>query len=54
MKPGEDEYVNETLVRTTTLSGRGEEIVALIKELEAEGATQISIQVTYPFAREMI
>jgi alkanesulfonate monooxygenase SsuD/methylene tetrahydromethanopterin reductase-like flavin-dependent oxidoreductase (luciferase family) len=54
MKPGEEKYVTEELVRTMTLTGRGEEIIARIKALEAEGVTQVSIQPVYPFGRDMI
>jgi hypothetical protein len=54
MKPGEEQYVNETLVRMMTLTGRGAEIIARLKALEAEGVTQVAIQVVYPFGREMI
>jgi alkanesulfonate monooxygenase SsuD/methylene tetrahydromethanopterin reductase-like flavin-dependent oxidoreductase (luciferase family) len=54
MKPGEERYVDETLVRTMTLTGRGEEIVARLKALEAAGVKQVAIQVVYPYGREMI
>jgi len=54
MKPGEERYVEENLVRTMTLTGRGEEIVARLKALEAAGVKQVAIQVVYPWGREMI
>jgi 5,10-methylenetetrahydromethanopterin reductase len=54
MKPGEEKYVDETLVRTMTLTGRGEEIIARIKALEAAGLKQVAIQVVWPHGREMI
>jgi len=54
MKPGEDRYVDETLVRTMTLTGRGEEIIARLKALEAAGVKQVAIQVVWPHGREMI
>jgi len=54
MKPGEDRYADETLLRTMTLTGRGEEIVARLKALEAAGVKQVAIQVVYPHGREMI
>lgn len=54
MKPGEERYVDEALVRTMTLTGRGEEIIARLKALEAEGVKQVAIQVVYPYGREMI
>jgi 5,10-methylenetetrahydromethanopterin reductase len=52
MRPGEEKYVDESLVRTT-LTGRGEEIIARIKALEAEGLKQVAIQVVNN-GREMI
>ena len=54
MKPGEDRYADETLLRMMTLTGRGEEIVARLKALEAAGVKQVAIQVVYPHGREMI
>jgi 5,10-methylenetetrahydromethanopterin reductase len=54
MKPGEEKYVDENLVRTMTLTGRGEEIVARLKSLEAAGVKQVAIQVVWPHGREMI
>jgi alkanesulfonate monooxygenase SsuD/methylene tetrahydromethanopterin reductase-like flavin-dependent oxidoreductase (luciferase family) len=54
MKPGEERYVDETLLRTMTLTGRGEEIVARLKALEAAGVKQVAIQVVHPHGREMI
>jgi 5,10-methylenetetrahydromethanopterin reductase len=52
MRPGEEKYVDENLVRTT-LTGRGEEIIARLKALEAEGLKQVAIQVVNN-GREMI
>jgi alkanesulfonate monooxygenase SsuD/methylene tetrahydromethanopterin reductase-like flavin-dependent oxidoreductase (luciferase family) len=54
MKPGEERYVDETLLRMMTLTGRGEEIIARLKALEAAGVTQVAIQVVHPHGREMI
>ncbi len=54
MKPGEEKYVDETLVRTMTLTGRGEEVIARLKALEAAGLRQVAIQVVWPHGREMI
>jgi alkanesulfonate monooxygenase SsuD/methylene tetrahydromethanopterin reductase-like flavin-dependent oxidoreductase (luciferase family) len=54
MKAGEEKYVDETLVRSMTLTGRGEEIIARLKALEAAGVKQIAIQVVWPHGREMI
>ncbi len=52
LRPGEEKYVDENLVRTT-LTGRGEEIIARLKALEAEGLKQVAIQVVNN-GREMI
>jgi hypothetical protein len=52
MRPGEEKYIDETLVRTT-LTGRGEEIIARLRALEAEGLKQVAIQVVNN-GREMI
>jgi alkanesulfonate monooxygenase SsuD/methylene tetrahydromethanopterin reductase-like flavin-dependent oxidoreductase (luciferase family) len=54
MKPGEEKYIDDTLVRTMTLTGRGEEIIARVKALETAGVKQIAIQVVRPYGREMI
>jgi hypothetical protein len=52
LRPGEEKYIEESLVRTT-LTGRPEEIIARIRALEAEGLKQIAIQVVTN-GREMI
>ena len=52
LRPGEEKYVDENLVRLT-LTGRGEEIIARLKALEAEGLKQVAIQVVNN-GREMI
>jgi 5,10-methylenetetrahydromethanopterin reductase len=44
MKPGEEKYVDETLIRTMTLTGRGEEIIARLKALEAAGVKLLEIK----------
>jgi alkanesulfonate monooxygenase SsuD/methylene tetrahydromethanopterin reductase-like flavin-dependent oxidoreductase (luciferase family) len=54
LKPGEERYLDETLVRSMTLTGRGEEIIARLKALEAAGVRQVAIQVVWPHGREMI
>ncbi|MBV8772126.1 MAG: LLM class flavin-dependent oxidoreductase [Deltaproteobacteria bacterium] len=54
MKPDEEKYVDETLVRSMTLTGRGEEIIARLRALEAAGVKQVAIQVVWPYGREMI
>jgi alkanesulfonate monooxygenase SsuD/methylene tetrahydromethanopterin reductase-like flavin-dependent oxidoreductase (luciferase family) len=52
LRPGEEKYIDETLVRTT-LTGHGGEIIARLKALEAEGLKQVAIQVVNN-GREMI
>jgi 5,10-methylenetetrahydromethanopterin reductase len=52
LRPGEEKYVDENLIRMT-LTGHGDEIVARIKALEAEGLKQVAIQVVNN-GREMI
>lgn len=45
MKPGEEQYLDETLIRGFSLTGTGEDIIARLKALEAVGLKQITIQV---------
>lgn len=45
VKPGEEKYVNEDLVRATTLTGTGEEIIERVKQFEAAGVTHITLAV---------
>ncbi len=45
MKPGEEQYLDETLIRGFSLTGTGEDIIARLKALEAVGLKQIAIQV---------
>jgi 5,10-methylenetetrahydromethanopterin reductase len=54
MRPGEEKFANADLIGTMTLTGRGDEIRARVKTLEAAGVKQIAIQVVPPFGREMI
>jgi alkanesulfonate monooxygenase SsuD/methylene tetrahydromethanopterin reductase-like flavin-dependent oxidoreductase (luciferase family) len=54
LKPGEEKYIDENLIKTMTLTGTPGEIIARLKALEAEGLKQVSIQVVYPHGREMI
>jgi len=54
MKPGEERYVDENLLRSMTLTGRGEEIIGRLKALEAAGVKQVAIQAVWPHGREMI
>ena len=53
MKPGEEKYLDETLIRGFSLTGTGEDIIARLKALEAVGLQQITIQVVND-GREMI
>jgi alkanesulfonate monooxygenase SsuD/methylene tetrahydromethanopterin reductase-like flavin-dependent oxidoreductase (luciferase family) len=53
LKPGEEKYVTEDLVRGFSLTGTGEEIIARLKALEAVGMKQIAIQVVGDSGREM-
>ena len=52
LRPGEERCVDENLVRFTR-TGRGDEIIARLKALEAEGLKQVAIQVVKN-GREMI
>ena len=54
LKPGEEKFVTENLVRGFSLTGTGEEIIARLKALEAVGLKQIAIQVVGDTGREMI
>jgi hypothetical protein len=61
LKPGEEQYVTEALVRGFSLTGTGEEIIARLKALEAVGLKQIVLQVVNDgramieeFSREVI
>ena len=53
LKPGEEDYLTEDLIRTSSLTGTSEEIIARIKALEAAGLTQIAVQVVTD-GRELI
>ena len=61
LKPGEERYCTEDLIRGMTLTGSGEEIVARLKALEAAGLKQVAVQVVNDgpalieeFSREVI
>ena len=61
LKPGEEKYLDEDLVRATTLTGTADEIITRLKALEAAGITQVAIQVVTKgretieeFSREII
>ena len=61
LKPGEEVYLNEGLIRGMTLTGTGEEIIVRLKALEEAGLKQVAIQVVNngkemieEFSREVI
>jgi len=55
LKPGEEQYVNEALIRGFSLTGTGEEIIARLKALEAAGLNQIVLrEMIEKFSREVI
>jgi alkanesulfonate monooxygenase SsuD/methylene tetrahydromethanopterin reductase-like flavin-dependent oxidoreductase (luciferase family) len=54
LKPGEEKYLDDAIVRASTLTGTAEEIIARLKAMEAAGLRQVAIQVVYPQGREMI
>jgi 5,10-methylenetetrahydromethanopterin reductase len=61
LKPGEENYLDEELIRATTLTGTGEEIIQRLHAMEDAGLTQISLQVVNngrelieEFSREVI
>ena len=54
LKPGEEKYLDDPIIRASTLTGTAEEIIARIKAMEAAGLRQVAIQVVYPQGREMI
>ncbi|MGH7914843.1 MAG: LLM class flavin-dependent oxidoreductase [Candidatus Binataceae bacterium] len=53
LKPGEEQYLDEGLIRSTTLTGTADEIIARLRALEAEGLKQVAIQVVTK-GRELI
>ena len=54
LRPGEERYIDETLLRTMTLTGRGDEIVARLRAVDASGVKLVALQVVNPYGREMI
>jgi 5,10-methylenetetrahydromethanopterin reductase len=61
LKPGEEKYLDEGLIRATTLTGTAEEITARLRALEEAGITQVAIQIVTKgretieeFSREII
>jgi 5,10-methylenetetrahydromethanopterin reductase len=54
LKPGEEKYLDDALIRASTLTGTADEIIARLRALEAAGLRQVAIQVVYPQGREMI
>ena len=53
LEPGEEKYLDETLIRGFSLTGSGQEIIARLKALEDAGLKQITIQVVND-GKEMI
>jgi 5,10-methylenetetrahydromethanopterin reductase len=45
LKPGEEKYLDENVMKAITLTGTADEIIARLKALEKAGATQVAIQV---------
>ncbi len=45
LKPGEEKFLNEHLIKGSTLTGSGEKIISRLKALEAAGLKNIAIQV---------
>jgi len=45
LRPGEERFLNESMIRSATLTGSGEEIIARLKAMEAAGLTQVAFQV---------
>jgi len=61
LKPGEEKFLTDSMIRTSTLTGTSEEIIARLKAMEAAGLTQVAIQVVNDgramieeFSREVI
>jgi len=61
LKPGEENYLNEMLIRSFTLTGTGEEIIARLKALETAGLKRVVLQIVNngrelieEFSREVI
>jgi alkanesulfonate monooxygenase SsuD/methylene tetrahydromethanopterin reductase-like flavin-dependent oxidoreductase (luciferase family) len=54
LKPGEEKYLDDAIIRASTLTGTAEEIIARLRAMEAAGLRQVAIQVVYPQGREMI
>ncbi len=53
LKPGEERYLSEELIRMVTLTGSAEEIIERLRALEAAGLKQVALQVLGN-GREMI
>jgi len=45
LKPGEERYLTEDLVRSSTLTGTSEDIIVRIRALEQAGLSQVTVQV---------
>jgi alkanesulfonate monooxygenase SsuD/methylene tetrahydromethanopterin reductase-like flavin-dependent oxidoreductase (luciferase family) len=53
LKPGEERYLDEGIIRAATLTGTPDEIIARLKAFEAAGLKQVALQVVNN-GREMI
>ena len=54
LKPGEEQYVNEDLIREMGVSGSAAQIIERIKALEEAGITQFVVRVNGTDGRELI
>ena len=54
LKPGEDKYMTEDLIREMSLTGSAAEIIERIKALEQAGITQFVVRVNGTDGRELI
>jgi len=45
LKPGEEKYLDDDVMKSITLTGTADEIIGRLKALEKAGATQVAIQV---------
>ena len=45
LKPGEEKYLDDQIIRASTLTGTAEEIIARLRAMEAVGLRQVAIQV---------
>lgn len=54
LKPGEEQYVNEDLIREMAMSGSAAQVIERIKALEEAGITQFVVRVNGTDGRELI